>query len=270
MSAAWAITLARIEWDVFGTLSFRGAHVPPSSIRYRAAWGHLHHAAQVAAVPYGKLLIVLRQECGELGGRFHFHYLLGGTGCANMITLAGRLESSWVQETGAFADVRAYDRSQGGALYVCKCLSGANEYELGKFDYADSLSVSKSVFRVIRKNDLMGTQRALRGSKDTRSLKYGQRLNEQNPGGGLEDGRALGAFPSCVHVVRIAVAGSLAGGIGNIKPPTLTETGINSRVPLNKYDERIDCACPEISPASETLTRANERGTPTGLTGAGA
>lgn len=58
---------------------------------------------------------------------------------------------------GAISKCRAYDRSRAGVEYVTKCLSegcwGANEYELRKFNLADTVTVSRSVFRVIRSLD---------------------------------------------------------------------------------------------------------------------
>jgi hypothetical protein len=50
--------------------------------------------------------------------------------------------------------------------YVTKCLSewcwGANEYELRKFNLADTVTLSRSVFRVIRSLDRMGADAAAR------------------------------------------------------------------------------------------------------------
>ncbi len=59
---------------------------------------------------------------------------------------------------------RAYDRSRAGVAYVTKCLqaSGANVYEVGKFNLADSVTLSRSVFRLIRRLDLMGTDAVAR------------------------------------------------------------------------------------------------------------
>jgi len=49
---------------------------------------------------------------------------------------------------------------------VTKCLGsktwGANNYELGKFNLADTVTLSRSVFRVIRSLDRMGTDATAR------------------------------------------------------------------------------------------------------------
>ena len=104
----------------------------------------------MSSQPYALLLIALRQELGEHNGRFHFHYLLGGPHTHKAITLSHRLEYSWKGQTGAIAKIRPYDDSQAGVAYVTKCLSGADVYEMNKFISADPVTLSSSVYRVIR------------------------------------------------------------------------------------------------------------------------
>lgn len=145
----FAYTLARIRWDVFGTLTFAG-RVPRPPIAHGHAWRHFRQAAELTGQPYARLLLALRQELGEQNGRFHFHYLLGGTQTRNAITLSHRLEYSWKGQTGALAKIRPYDDSQAGVAYVTKCLSGADVYEMNKFISADQVTLSSSVYRVIR------------------------------------------------------------------------------------------------------------------------
>jgi hypothetical protein len=144
----FAYTLARIRWDVFGTLTFKGT-VPRRPVAYGHAWKHFGQASKLSERPYAQLLIALREELGELNGRFHFHYLLGGTHTRNAITLAHRLEHAWKGQTGAIAEIRPYDCSQAGVAYVTKCLSGADVYEMNKFIAADQVTLSNSVYRVI-------------------------------------------------------------------------------------------------------------------------
>lgn len=144
----FAYTLARVRWDVFGTLTFKGC-VPRRRIAYGHAWQHLRQAAELTGQPYAHLLSALREELGELNGRFHFHYLLGGTQTRNAITLAHRLEAAWKRQTGAIAKIRPYDCSQAGVAYVTKCLSGADVYEMNKYVSADQVTLSNSVYRVI-------------------------------------------------------------------------------------------------------------------------
>jgi hypothetical protein len=117
--------------------------------REKPVWRHFNWTAQFCHRPYSQLIIALRSELGELGGRFHYHYLLGGTKHNNKITLAYALEQQWKSMTGAIAKVRPYDDSQSGVAYITKCLTGADVYEMNKFDSADQVTLSNSVYRVI-------------------------------------------------------------------------------------------------------------------------
>jgi hypothetical protein len=179
---SYAYSLARIRWDVFGTLTFRS--VPSTKKAFGRAWAHLHHAAELCERPYSMLLIALRPELGELGGRFHFHYLLGGTLVRNEITLAHQLEHHWfgLAGQGAIAKCRAYDHTRAGVEYVSKCLTegtlGKNEYELRKFNLSDSVTLSRSIFRVIADLERMGAD-----ARHARARKRGS--DEGLIGGGL-------------------------------------------------------------------------------------
>ena len=163
---SYAYSLARIRWDIFGTLTFRS--VPSAKRAYGRAWALMRRAAGLVQRPYSQLLIALRAEVGEMTGRFHFHFLLGGTQARNTITLAHQLEHRWfgLFGQGAISKCRPYDRSRAGVAYVTKCLSqgawGANDYELRKFNLADTVTLSRSVFRVIRSLDRMGTDATAR------------------------------------------------------------------------------------------------------------
>jgi hypothetical protein len=154
---SYAYSLARIRWDVFGTLTFRS--VPSPKKAYGRAWALMRLSAELSKRPYSRLLIALRAEHGELTGRFHFHFLLGGTLTRNEITLAHQLEHRWfgLFGQGAISKCRPYDRSRAGVAYLTKCLGqktwGANNYELRKFNLADTVTLSHSVFRVIRSLD---------------------------------------------------------------------------------------------------------------------
>lgn len=163
---SYAYSLARVRWDVFGTLTFRS--VPSPKKAYGRAWRLFREAAELVQRPYSQLLIALRAELGEMTGRFHFHFLLGGTESRNEITLAHQLEHRWfgVFGQGAISKCRPYDRSRAGVAYVMKCLGpenwGADVYEVNKFNLADTVTLSRSVFRVIRSLDRMGTDAAAR------------------------------------------------------------------------------------------------------------
>jgi hypothetical protein len=149
-----AYNLGRIDWDLFGTLTFRS--VPSIKRAHCRAFAFLRQTAVRVRRPFPELLWVLRSELGETNGRFHFHFLLGGSQTRNVITLSHQLEHSWGGRVGrnSIAKIRPYDRSRSGAAYVTKCLtegtSGANGYELSKFNLADQATVSYSTLRVMK------------------------------------------------------------------------------------------------------------------------
>jgi hypothetical protein len=154
----FGITLARIQWDLFATLTFAGK-VPRANMAYGLAFRWLQELAKAGGVPYKRLLIALRGEEGEANGRFHFHCLVGGTATRNYHALQHRAEWLWKLQTGgARVDVRQYDRSLAGADYVCKCL-GANAYELNKYSFANTVTLSASIVRLIAGIDASGDRR---------------------------------------------------------------------------------------------------------------
>ena len=154
----FGISLARIQWDLFATMTFAGT-VPRTEIAYGLAYRWLQELAKKCGRPYNRLLIALRGEEGEVNGRFHFHCLVGGTLTRNYHTLLRQAEWLWkIQSGGARVDVRQYDRSLAGADYVCKCL-GANAYELNKYSFANSVTLSASVIRLIAGIDASGDRR---------------------------------------------------------------------------------------------------------------
>lgn len=144
--------------EFFATLTFAG-NVPRTQIAYGLAFRWLQELAKVCGVPYKRLLIALRGEEGERNGRFHFHCLVGGTTTRNYHALQHQAEWLWkIQSGGARVDVRQYDRSLAGADYVYKCL-GANAYELNKYSFANTVTLSASVFRLIAAIDASGDRR---------------------------------------------------------------------------------------------------------------
>ncbi|HEX3627184.1 MAG TPA: hypothetical protein VH280_17390 [Verrucomicrobiae bacterium] len=185
----FGITLGRIQWDLFATMSFKGT-VPRPNTCYGLAFRWLQELAKVGGVPYKRLLIALRGEEGEMFGRFHFHCLIGGTATRNYHTLQHQAQWLWkIQTGGARVDVRQYDRSQAGAEYVAKCL-GANAYELNKYSFANTVTLSRSVCRLIAVMDAFSERRGRPGHMKKRD--GARSLKLETPGGvpGLA-GRAL-------------------------------------------------------------------------------
>jgi len=156
---SFAFALARLHWDVFGTLTFCGRE-PRPHVAYGHAWRHIRDACRLTGSRYTRLPVALRGERGELGGRFHFHYLLGGLLITKVTTLCYRLERAWTRQTGARSvSVRPYDHALAGVPYILKCLGGANAYELSKFGSAETeVTLSASCVRVVRSQAAMGME----------------------------------------------------------------------------------------------------------------
>lgn len=170
--------MSKIEWQIFGTLTFKKERMPDhhrqkmwfAQMRTLAKWQHVH---------FSKLLWVLRTEQGEKTGRTHFHCLIGGLpktalrdatlvkhqrgghSWQNRTTHA--LHSKWARMGLNEKDTNLrisrwsiYQAHLNGASYIVKCLDGmesrdlADKYEAGKFVWGNNeLTLSDSVFKVV-------------------------------------------------------------------------------------------------------------------------
>lgn len=158
----WALT--KIEWQFFGTLTFREPSLrerEQGKSDYRrlskfATYGRkLHEAIDYSPKNFGKRNInCVRLEQGEIGGLWHFHFLMAGLGQHQVnCSTAEFLKLLWMKRSnsaGGWADVRVFDTSQNGIEYVSKCLDPKNRYEFNKFGLAQSLTFSPAFVRVIR------------------------------------------------------------------------------------------------------------------------
>jgi len=188
--------LAKIRWSLFGTLTYRQSPRPQSAMGL--VWHHMGHASLLSGVPYSRLLMVIREEHGGLGGRLHHHYLLGGVGVeTNLYSMAARLKWDW--RSHGFAEIREFDNAQQGVAYVCKTLGVRDAYELDRFGRVSktwdrvSLTLSSSVGRVLRSMEHIRTD----GACCTTAKTGGRR-----------------ALPRTVIQNPVALASSLHGGQG--------------------------------------------------------
>ena len=181
--ADFAWSLARINWDFFTTHTFKNP-LPRESVRKAMFWRWCRDVSKISGVPYKDLLMALRGELGEIGGRPHFHSLLGGVTTCNMMSLRSQLMRSWKIISGnADGDFRLYDRSLAGADYVCKCL-GANSYEINKFSIAEETTLSDSVISLIRVLDAKSGRRCCEIERKDRQVAKAAGFNQVVPAGG--------------------------------------------------------------------------------------
>lgn len=173
--------MSRIDWQVFGTLTFKSESLTCgrrqkmwfAELRALSRWQHVH---------FSKLLWVLRIEQGEVTGRTHFHCLIGGLpeaavmggitfrradgslDCGNRLTHA--LEGKWARlglnpadKQNRISRFSLYDARLNGASYIIKCLGAEDSgrlskdiYETAKFMWDDrQLILSDSVHRVVER-----------------------------------------------------------------------------------------------------------------------
>jgi len=166
--ADFAYTLARIDWQFFTTHTFKNP-MPRQETRFSMFYQWKRAVSKFSETPQNRMLVALRGELGEKGGRPHFHCLLGGVNTCNIMTTRSQMFRAWKIISGnADCDFRPYDRSLAGADYICKAL-GANAYEVNKFSLAEETTLSESVFHVVRILDEMSDRRCGKLNR-----KYGQ------------------------------------------------------------------------------------------------
>lgn len=142
------------HWQFFVTLTYGhdgvGGKVPVELVRKKMLFAFLRQVClgryktkqgeRLHRSRWHDLLFLAREEQGEIGGRYHFHLLLGGLPPArHNASEANVMISIWKECGGGIADVRMYDARLDGVSYVLKGLEqwsfeGANSYEVAKFD----------------------------------------------------------------------------------------------------------------------------------------
>ena len=154
--------LGRVEWDIFGTLTW--ATVPPISVQEKCIAELIRRVAkQVYHVPgHLDILYGIRHEFGEKTNRHHQHIVIGAyrnQPTTNKTIIANQIEHIWETQVRAnhtkhkpcvgFAKIRPYDSSKAGAEYICKpALSARDFYELNKFHDGFKLSDGSDATRV--------------------------------------------------------------------------------------------------------------------------
>lgn len=150
MQNAYTLALARVPWQLFGTLTFSREGTGPR-LRETMFFAWLRQAAKCVGVPFRKVLWCRRTELGELGGRLHFHCLIGRLPKQRVHPgLCFQLMRRWEGVGGGFARVRVFDSELEGPEYLLKALSGSDAYESAKTVGGRSdLMLSRSLLEVV-------------------------------------------------------------------------------------------------------------------------
>ncbi len=167
METPEAYQIARIPWQLFGTLTFKSERLP-ERVRLTMWFAFLRLVGKRLGVKFPRLLWCLRQEAGEIGGRRHFHCLLAGLPRTALCpSLNFELMAAWQKLGGGWARVSLYRHDLDGVGYALKGLGYASEaeqhYEMQKFGSQHChLILSNSVWQTLHRANLGRHQTAAR------------------------------------------------------------------------------------------------------------
>lgn len=146
------------DWRCFSTLTWSG-QTPSAVAQKKLLFSYLYETKYVTGIPFSRLVWCSRHELGEVGGREHYHLLLGSNDWIPTLGQMFQLNQLWdsLPRCG-FARHYIFDQSLNGVGYVTKCLTSrstkdrraADSYESGKFGHAESqVTLSNSFGRLI-------------------------------------------------------------------------------------------------------------------------
>ena len=137
----WALALDSERWAAFGSLTFRAERNAPRGVRlFQKILRVTADKLNLDEDGFRSLLWVVRKEIGEIWGRRHLHFLIGGVprihgqdffcvhGCFWFI------HEWFCLSRGGWARVRPFAmlKEESASEYIAK--GGANAYEVDKFD----------------------------------------------------------------------------------------------------------------------------------------
>lgn len=142
----------KISWQFFATLTF--SRMPSDAVKQKMlfAWlrwfsemGRKQQTKRAPGTRPERLLWMVREELGEVSGRFHYHALLAGLP-QHLVNVKTAMAScaAWENQGGGMARNYIYQSDLDGADYVLKGLTqndlqatnryGQYLYEVGKFN----------------------------------------------------------------------------------------------------------------------------------------
>ncbi len=155
--------LSRLRWQFFGTLTFREAYIRRQEhgkgeyLRFTKflTWGReLSAKMDYSAKNWERRNVnVLRLEPGEIGGLWHYHFLMAGLDERQVNrNTCWAMQSLWRygSAAGGFPVIRVFDDAQNGEEYITKCLDPRDTYEFNKFGLVAHLKFSPACVRLLR------------------------------------------------------------------------------------------------------------------------
>lgn len=143
--------LSQIDWRVWGTLTFKGEKT--TRVKEVMYFAHLRDWCSLIGAHFPGAWWVRRSELGEMGGRHHFHYLIGGKKFERVnVGMCFAMMDKWLKLGGGWARIEPYDngfaKGAGALDYMLKCLNGGRAYETGKFTefLSSGLLLSNALF----------------------------------------------------------------------------------------------------------------------------
>ena len=126
--------ICRINWQIFGTLTLKSLRLS-ERMQSRQIMRYFEITSRKLGVNRKSVQWVVRSEHGELGGRLHYHFLLGGLKPSQLSrTTEWFLWDLWHNQiNGGRTDIRRYNPRLPGVSYIMKGLDGADVYESAKF-----------------------------------------------------------------------------------------------------------------------------------------
>jgi len=152
---AVSASLMLVDWQVFGTLTWRSSRLGSVRSRESDVWEFLREISEGNrdCSRFFEMPICVRWERGEAGGRPHAHFLMAGLSKVS-VDWCFKCSAKWFVSRG-LGRLRVYGMSnRAGEIvsYVTKgfsCTNRKNTYELGKFSDADRLVINKSAWRTM-------------------------------------------------------------------------------------------------------------------------
>jgi len=159
MAQADSLLLSRYRfWRVFGSGTWSAARVPGRVHQQKVLFGFFYQVAKSASLPFSRLVWAARREYGEVGGREHYHWLIGADSWQPSVGDCFTMNALWDSFPKAgFSRNHLFNPELNGLDYICKCLSksaftgtvGGDFYESGKFGLDADVTLSNSFSRVV-------------------------------------------------------------------------------------------------------------------------